>query len=113
MRALLLEAVAVLALAAPSAKADHGFFGNPIQSCGPRIQIGFPRFSIEFGRRARRVHQHCFKTVCEREWVAPIYETCVVGYDPCGRPIYQRVLVRSGYWTTVEYRVCDCGVRTR
>ena len=43
----------------------------------------------------------------ERRWVPPVYRTVCVGYDRCGNPIYDRVLVRCGYWTRV--RICGCG----
>jgi hypothetical protein len=124
--------LAVLVLSAPAALAapDHGFpfdprrapfeMGRlmshtarslPLPSCGPSFRFTTPRFSFGFG--CRPVHQHCFTEVCEREWVAPQYCDRVVGYDLCGRPIVRPILVRAGYWTTVRYRVCDCGVRYR
>ncbi len=108
----LLAAFAALAFAVPAADAapDIRFhFG----SCGgPRLHIGSPRFAIELGR-CRPVHHHCWQYVCEREWVAPVYQTCVVGYDHCGHPLFQTVLVCAGYWVDVRYQVCGCGARIR
>ena len=34
----------------------------------------------------------------ERRWVAPRYETRIVGTD-CGRPVTRVVFVAPGYWT--------------
>ena len=109
----LLAAFAALAFAAPAAEAapDVRFRFDPCD--GPVLRIGSPRFAVEFGGRCNPVHHHRYRTVCEREWVPPLWQTCVVGYDHCRRPIYRQVLVREGYWQRVEYRVCDCGQRTR
>jgi hypothetical protein len=40
-----------------------------------------------------------------RVWVPARYETRIVGYDHCGKPIYKSVCVTEGYWTTRP--VCD------
>jgi hypothetical protein len=113
-RLLLPRLFAAFALTTPAAlgHGDRGFPIFPFPPCGPSIRIGTPRFSIEFGA-CRPRHVHRFSYVCEREWVAPLYETRVVGYDCRGRPIRLLVLVRAGSWTTVRYRVCDCGMRSR
>lgn len=53
-------------------------------------------FSRFFGRhRAPRV---------ERVWIPARYESRMVGYDHCGKPIYRSVCVGEGHWTT---RRCD------
>ncbi len=109
----LLAAFAALAFAAPTADAapDVRF---QFDAChGPVLRIGSPRFRVEFGGRRRPVHHHCWRVVCEQEWVAPLYQTCFAGYDACGRPIYRQMLARAGYWQTVRYQVCDCGQRVR
>jgi hypothetical protein len=36
----------------------------------------------------------------ERIWIAPRFETRIVGYDPCGKPIRGPVCVAAGYWST-------------
>ena len=36
----------------------------------------------------------------ERFWVAPRFETRIVGYDHCGRPITSQVCIAAGYWST-------------
>jgi len=40
----------------------------------------------------------------ERVWVPARFETRIVGYDHCGKPIYNQICVSAGYWTT---RTCD------
>jgi hypothetical protein len=40
----------------------------------------------------------------ERVWVPARFETVIVGYDHCNRPIYNTVCVSAGYWTM---RACD------
>lgn len=63
-----------------------------------RHESGHPGFfGFRFGfapRPAPRV---------EQVWVAPRYETIIVGYE-CGRPVYRTVCAAEGYWTT---RACD------
>jgi hypothetical protein len=39
--------------------------------------------------------------IYQRVWVAPVYETVFSGYDPCGRPIYRRIVTCHGYWQNV------------
>ena len=124
MKLALVKVVAAFALAAaPAEAADRGFpfpFPRPFPApfpapIPPRVTIGTPRFSITFGGadHCRPRHVHCFQTVCEREWIAPLYDRRIVAYDCHRRPIWDRVVVRRGYWTTVRYRVCACGERTR
>lgn len=52
------------------------------------------------------LRRHDFRVASERVWVEPRFETRVVALDPCGRPIWHRVLVRAGHWSTriVEVR---------
>lgn len=57
------------------------------------------------------VHVHSFAIVCEQEWVPPVYNTVVVGYDHCGKPVYSQVCVQAGYYRTAKYQVCGCGQR--
>jgi len=40
----------------------------------------------------------------ERVWIAPRFETRIVGYDHCGKPITNQICVSAGYWST---RACD------
>lgn len=58
----------------------------------------------------RPVHVHCFETRVRRAWVPDEYRTLRVGFDPCGRPLYQTVRVRCGYYRIVRERYCRCGV---
>jgi hypothetical protein len=51
------------------------------------------------GRDHRRPVQHRrHHARLERRWVAPRYETRIVGED-CGRPVTRVVLVTPGHWT--------------
>jgi hypothetical protein len=107
--------VASILTAAPAAFGhdDHRFgFPFPPFPRPPAFRVATPRFSFEFGH-ARPVHRHAYRQVVEREWVAPVWRDRLAGYDHCGRPRYERVLVRCGYWTTVRYDVCACGSRIR
>lgn len=124
MNALLAPLAALaLAVAAPAGAVAHAAplptpdvhvrFDGCGPFFGPRLRVGTPRLRVEFGASCRPVHHHCWQTVCEREWVPPVFERCVVAYDPCGRPVFREVMVRAGYWTTVQYRVCGCGQRQR
>ena len=88
----LLASIAALALAAPTATAHHDHrFGFGLDLCGPRVRIG--PVSLQFGG-CRPVHRHCWRTVCEQEWVAPLWQDRIVGFDGCRRPIWQPMLVR-------------------
>jgi hypothetical protein len=111
----LATAVMILALGATAARAHDGF-AIGVDRCGfpsvPRFHFGVPRFSFGIDFRAA-VHVHRWSYVDERLWVAPVFETITVGVTRCGTPILQRVCVRAGYWTTVRYRVCECGLRIR
>jgi hypothetical protein len=88
-----------------------------VDLCGPSFHVGTPRFGLVFGGHrhpcAPPVHYHGWRTVAEREWVAPCYERRVVSWDCHRRPVYQTVMVRPGYWTMVHYQVCGCGERRR
>lgn len=135
MRLMLAKLLAIVAVAAPAASAaDHGNLLDPFRAMArigkktakvmrhaplpipvpvplpmPRIDFHTPRVEVDIG--CRPVHQHCWRDVCDRRWMPAQYETCFVGYDHCGRPIYREFLVCGGYWTMVHYRACDCGVR--
>ena len=57
------------------------------------------------GHRGGREHRHPFEhrmnprpVQPNRVWIAPRYETRVVGYE-CNRPITRVVLVAPGYWS--------------
>ncbi len=39
--------------------------------------------------------------VYEKIWIPPVYRTVLSGYTRCGRPIYDRICVRRGYYKTV------------
>ena len=56
-------------------------------------------------RHRARVHHrgrhHC-RPVYRDVWVPAYYRTIKVGYDDCGNPIYDRVLVRDGYYRSVR-----------
>ena len=53
-------------------------------------------FRSDFHRRREHV---------QRVWVPARYESRIVGYDHCGKPIYQQICVSAGYWTTRP--ICD------
>ena len=76
----------------------------------PQARIGFemPVGSVEFGV-ARPIHRHEFRREVRRVWVEPVFETRVVAFDLCGRPILRQCLVRPGYWSTRVVEVCRCG----
>ena len=119
MKLLAARVLAAVLFTAPAALAgDHGhrmrfpFPPFPMPIPAPSFRIATPRFSIEVGN-CRPRHVHCWTYCNEREWLPPVYENRVVGYDCHRRPIFDRVLVRAGCWTTVRYRVCGCGVRVR
>jgi hypothetical protein len=126
----LLPTILAATLLAPAAAAhDHGFFpfdpfrapremGRLMRDARfelPRVRVVAPRVAIDVGAGCRPapVHEHAWRCVDERQWVAPLFQDVLVGYDRCGRPLFEHALVRGGYWTTVRYQVCDCGVRVR
>jgi hypothetical protein len=62
---------------------------------------------------ARPIHRHVFRLETERFWVEPLFESRVVGYDLCRRPIRREVLVREGFWSYRTVEVCRCGATLR
>lgn len=128
MRLLTKTLLALTSLTPAAFGHDHGFFpldpfrapremGRLMREAStlplPRFHVAAPRVAVDVGCRPVPVHEHTWRIVDEREWVAPLFQDVVAGYDRCGRPIFERALVRCGYWTTVRYEVCDCGARVR
>jgi hypothetical protein len=89
----------IFAFSSP-AQADHwrgGWgFGFGYGSGGVRIGGGYYRPA-----RYYRACNHRPIPIYQRVWVAPVYETVFSGYDPCGRPIYRRIVSCHGYWQNV------------
>lgn len=61
----------------------------------------------------RADHKHEWRTTSKKVWVPPVYQKKLVGYDKDGKPIYQDVLVRKGYYKTVTVQTCVKGGATR
>ena len=73
-------------------------------------QIGVRSSSgISISYRSSSRHRHSYRRTVRKIWVNPVYDTIIAGYDRCGNPIYQRVLVRAGYYRYATYGVCGCG----
>jgi hypothetical protein len=107
IRALVRSLAAVSLLATPTFGHDGCEMPLP-RFALPRFEIGMPIGSFEFGV-SRPVHRHVFRLESERIWVEPIFESRVVGYDLCRRPIWRQVLVREGYWSYRTVEICLCG----
>lgn len=46
----------------------------------------------------------------QKTWVPPVYTQKLVGYDKDGKPIYEKVLVKEGYYkTTIIHKCAKCG----
>ncbi len=46
----------------------------------------------------------------KKTWVPPVYTQKLVGYDQNGKPIYEKVLVKEGYYkTTIIHKCAKCG----
>ena len=76
--------------------------------------FGYGRSFSRFGNRYRgfqriRRHVHSFRNFAHRVWVPPVYRSVVIGYDRCGAALYDRRLVKAGYYRNVRYRGCGCG----
>jgi hypothetical protein len=50
------------------------------------------------GRESRPPVEHRYPHRPGRVWIAPRYETRIVGYE-CGRPTTSVVLIAPGYWS--------------
>ena len=55
------------------------------------------------------IHTHCFAVTTQRIWVEPVFQQQIASYDCYGRPIFQSVCVRQGYWRNARYNTCGCG----
>jgi hypothetical protein len=92
MKAFLM--LGILGLAGPA--------GVEARECSPRRHGPLPESRVEFHRRhdnLRHFLRHDAPEV-ERVWVPARYETRVVDYDQCGKPITRSVCLHEGYWTT-------------
>jgi len=57
-------------------------------------------------------HVHRFVRVKENKWIEPVTRRVNTGkVDRKGQPIYETVVVKPGYWKTIQYEVCACGQR--
>jgi hypothetical protein len=110
MVSMLLRSLAAASLLALPAFGHDGCDRTPARLVVPAARIGVatPFGSMEF-RFARPLHRHLFRLEAERYWVGPLFESRVAGHDLCGRPIWQQLLVRPGYWATRTIEVCRCG----
>ena len=52
-----------------------------------------------------------FTYVYEQQWVPPVFQTQIIGYDHCGRAITQQVCVAQGYYRTMRYRLYGNGAK--
>ena len=112
MRKTMLAAVAALGTLGMASTAEAGDRGWGFQfgfgRNGTHVQVGYSNGRYRSDRRVhhRRVHHrrvrhtHVRTPVYSRVWVEPVFRTVVAGYDSCGRPVYQRVMVRAGYWAS-------------
>ena len=71
---------------------------------------GTPRVSVTTYRAPRHYSsRHCGRCQpsYERVWVnQPRYQRVFVGYDRCGRPVYQTVCISRGHYATRTRYVC-------
>lgn len=58
-------------------------------------------------------HQHSFTEVTRKEWVEPVTEKVQTGTDAKGRPIYEQIVVKPGYFRKVKEQRCPCGAVKR
>jgi len=56
-------------------------------------------------------HRHVKEPVYRHVYVAPVYKPVFAGVDECGDFIYERMLIREGYYKEVfaGYRCWHCG----
>lgn len=47
----------------------------------------------------------------EQVWIEPVTESVFMGFDACGRPIHQQVIVAPGHYRTARYEVFPDGGR--
>jgi hypothetical protein len=59
-----------------------------------------PRHERREEQRGFDRNRHRESIRVERIWIAPRFESRIVRYDPCGKPVYGQVCVSAGYWTT-------------
>jgi len=123
-----LSLIAAALLVPSSAFAGGGFrtgfgFGHSSRhgSVHGGLRLGIRRHghSHHRGRHHRRrvthhyrsAHHHTWAPYYRQVWVAPVYRSTFWGYDAYRRPIYQRVVVRAGYYHNVlSGHRCACGV---
>ncbi len=95
-----------------TASADHRRgrwgFGFGFGFDGGYFQAGY---SGGHHQPRRHVHVHSRSPIYTRVWVPAVYDTVILGYDHCGRPIHRTVMVRCGYYESVVsgYRCGGCG----
>ena len=126
--AVVLASILTGVLVAPEALADHrshgsgfrfsfgfGGGGTHVQSSltiGQHGHVGY-RYSghrrISY-RGSRQAHVHQRQPHYQQVWVPARYQVVFAGYDRCGAPVYQTVMVTPGYYrnTLAGYR-CACG----
>jgi hypothetical protein len=55
-------------------------------------------------------HKHTFVKKSRKVWIPPEVKRVKVGTDQDGKPIYKNQVVKPGYYKTVYYYACSCGV---
>ncbi|MBI4881412.1 MAG: hypothetical protein HY812_17385 [Planctomycetes bacterium] len=102
-------------------KVVHKNVYGPVYPMGPAFgafgHVSFGGLSVSVGVPAPIfiappvILPPAYHYVYERVWIEPVFEDRVVGYDLCGNPIVQRVLITEGSFRTAQYRVFVNGGR--
>lgn len=103
---LLAKLALVVTLLGGAEQAMAGIFDPP--SIRVRMNFGGCNNGGSFWHKPI-VPRPTYRIVHEQVWFAPVYETRVVGYTSCGKPITRRVCVSSGHYKTAVYKVSSCG----
>jgi hypothetical protein len=93
MTAAILGLTGLAGVAGAEAQDVHKYRGGQEPRHERRVHRNFNRFR----------HRESAPRI-ERVWVPARFETRIVGYDHCGKPICGQVCISAGYWTT---RACD------
>lgn len=86
-----------------------GFSWNAQQTWAAHWNHGVPAPFIHAPVICHAPHVHAFNVIFEKQWVDPVFQTVTVGYDHCGTPIHQQMMVKAGYFRTAKFQVCGCG----
>jgi hypothetical protein len=86
----------------------HG--SHPVPHCAPRFDFGFHRSQPVWPVYRPRFHTHVCIPMYRSVWCPPVYKTVIIKYDECGRPVYETICIRAGYYNSIIYGYrCDCG----